>query len=72
LIKFVSNLIGSPVSKISVDYSLNDAMIRRWKKEYINLDRPLFTGAGVVALSQEESRIRKLKLKAISLVQSSN
>mgnify|MGYP004104359611 CR=1 FL=1 len=47
-------------------------MIRRWKKEYINLDRPLFTGAGVVALSQEESRIRKLKLKAISLVQSSN
>ena len=52
---------GQKVSKISLDYGLNDAMIRRWKKEFINPDRPSFTGNGVVALSPEEKEIRQLK-----------
>tara|TARA_B100000809_G_scaffold236011_1_gene254660 strand:- start:456 stop:629 length:174 start_codon:yes stop_codon:yes gene_type:complete len=38
-------------------------MIRRWKTEYINLDRRSFTGNGVVALSPEESRTRQVKLE---------
>ena len=51
---------GQKVSKVSVDYGLNDAMIRRWKKEFSNPDRPSFTGKGVVALSPEEKEIREL------------
>ena len=45
---------GQKVSKVSVDYGLNDAMIRRWKKEFSHPDQPSFTGKGVIALSAEE------------------
>ena len=59
----IIDLINSEqkVSKISESYWLNDAMIRRWKKEFINPDQPSFTGNGVVALSPEEKEIRQLK-----------
>ena len=42
-------------------YLLNDGMIRRCEKEFINPDRAYFTGNGVVALSPEEKEIRQLK-----------
>jgi len=29
-----------------VGYGLNDAIIRRWKKEFIHPDRASFTGSG--------------------------
>ena len=38
IIKLINS--GHKVSKISVDYSLNDAMIRKRKKGYINLADP--------------------------------
>jgi transposase-like protein len=52
---------GQKVSKVSVDYGLNDAMIRRWQKEFSNPDRPSFTGKGVIALSPEEKETRQIE-----------
>jgi transposase len=51
---------GTPVGKVSNDYSLNDSMIRRWRREYEST-KESFTGHGKVSLTPEEKEIALLK-----------
>ena len=53
----IMDLINSrqKISKVSVDYRLDDVMITRWKKKFTNSDRPSFTGNETVALSPKEN-----------------
>ncbi len=37
---------GQKVSIVSKEYGLNDNMIRRWRREFSNLQKPSFTGSG--------------------------
>lgn len=52
---------GQSVKSVSEEYGLNDSMIRRWKKEFNNSDRPAFTGNGNIRLTEEEKQIAELK-----------
>lgn len=52
---------GQTVRSVSEEYDLNSSMIRRWKKEFNNTDRPSFTGNGNVRMTAEEKQIAELK-----------
>lgn len=52
---------GQSVKSVSEEYDLNGNMIRRWKKEFNNQDRPSFTGNGNIRMTAEEKQIAELK-----------
>ena len=51
---------GQSVKQVSMDYQLNDSMIRRWRREY-NGNKESFTGKGIPSLTSEEKEIQRLK-----------
>jgi len=52
---------GQKVSVVAKEYGLNDSMIRRWRREFKNSNKPYFTGNGNVAQTAEEKEIADLK-----------
>tara|TARA_B110000014_G_C20063734_1_gene554171 strand:+ start:157 stop:471 length:315 start_codon:yes stop_codon:yes gene_type:complete len=52
---------GQKVSVVSQEYGLNEGMVRRWRREFTNPNKPNFTGNGNQSLTVEEKEIAKLK-----------
>lgn len=59
---------GQSIKQISEEYSLNDSMIRRWRRENLR-DKPSFTGKGNISLTPAEAELRRLRaeLKEIKI-----
>lgn len=51
---------GMSTRQVSSDYSLNDSMLRRWRREY-DSNKESFTGHGNISLTPEEKEIARLK-----------
>lgn len=60
---------GQAVKTVADEYGLNESMIRRWKKEYTDGERPSFTGNGKVRLTESERKIAELqkRLKEVTV-----
>ena len=52
---------GQKVSVVAQEYGLNDNMIRRWRREYNNPNKPFFTGNGNASLTDQEKEIARLR-----------
>ena len=58
IVELIEN--GQRASEISHEYGLNEAMIRRWKKELNNTAKSSFTSHGKVSLTTEEKEITRM------------
>ena len=59
IVELVDN--GQKVSVVAEEYGLSDNMIRRWRREFKNSDKPCFTGNGNASQTAEEKEIAELK-----------
>ena len=51
---------GQKSSLIAKEYGLNDNMIRRWRREFTNTQKPSFTGKGNTSLTTSEQELAEL------------
>ena len=51
---------GQSVKQVSIDYSLSEGMVRRWKREFSG-PKESFTGKGNIALTPEQRELTQLK-----------
>ena len=51
------------MSSLSKEYTIDLNMLYRWRREYLNPNRPSFTGRGNAALTDEQKEIKRLKEK---------
>jgi transposase len=59
IVELIDN--GQKISTISNEYSLNQSMVNRWKREFHNKNKPSFTGKGNISLSDSDKEIHRLK-----------
>lgn len=52
---------GQTAKSVSLEYNLDVSMIGRWRREYENKDRPVFTGNGVTSLNDHEKELHALR-----------
>ena len=52
---------GQKVAVIAKEYGLNENMIRRWRREFTNPNKPSFTGNGNISQTAEQKEITRLK-----------
>ena len=52
---------GQSSKKICLEYNIDMSMLNRWRREFENKDRPVFTGNGVASLSDHEKELQALR-----------